>query len=130
MFDKYMICEETLRNVVEDERPVGYAFEVRIAYYRSLRLSMVEPFALIVDGERVPEGAMRFSVRDRTFTFAEMAGETTVRWEFGERATLTVLRLGGLPGGDHEIDLTEYLRISYMPTSSVTRFRKLATVAE
>lgn len=129
MFDRYMICEETLRNVVAQGRPVGFALDVRLAYYRSLRLSMVEPFDLLVDGERVAEDSMRLGLRGRTYTLSEMGDETTQRWEFGERATLTVLRPGGLSAGEHDIDLTEILRISYMPGPSVTRFRTSALVA-
>lgn len=130
MFDRYMICEETLRNVPGDGRPAGFAFEVRMPYYRSLRLSMVEPFELLVDGEPVGHDDIRFVLRGRTYTLPEMAGETGQRWEFGERATLTVLRPGGLPAGDHDIDLTERLRVSYLPQLSVTRFRKTATLTQ
>jgi Domain of unknown function (DUF6379) len=130
MFDQYMICEETVRNVREEGQLAGFSFEVRLAYYRSLRLSMVEPFGLLVDGERIAEDAMRFGLRGRTYTLSELEDETTQRWEFGERATLTVLRPGGLPPGEHSLELTETLRISYMPVPSVTRFRKSVTVAE
>jgi Domain of unknown function (DUF6379) len=128
MFDQYMICEETLRNVHGGGEVAGFSFEVRLAYYRSLRLSMVEPFGLLVDGEPIAENSMRFSLRERTYTLSELEDETTQRWEFGERALLTVLRPGGLPPGEHSLDLTENLRISYMPVLSVTRYRKSATV--
>jgi hypothetical protein len=37
------------------------------------------------------------------------------RWEFGDVATVTVLRPGGLSPGEHRIELIEDLRVSYMP---------------
>ncbi|MEV6345547.1 DUF6379 domain-containing protein [Actinoplanes sp. NPDC051851] len=130
MFDKYMVCEETLHNVVEDGAVTGYAFEVRITYYRGLRLSMVEPFEVVVDGAPVPVEDLRFTLGGaRTYTFAEMADEIGDRWEFGERALLTVRKPGGLAAGEHTLDVIERLRISYMPVLSEARCRKTAVVA-
>lgn len=126
MFDQHMICEETLRNLREDAVVTGFAFDVRITTYRGLRLSLVEPFDVVVDGVEIPSEDVLFQLRGRRYSIAEMAREVSVRWEFGERATLVVRRPGGLSPGSHEIELTETLRISYMPVPSVTRSRKLA----
>ena len=115
MFDRYMIVENTLRNLVRDGKTVGFEFGARIAYYRGLGLSMVEGLEVTVDGEKVPADRLRFSVGGRAFTLAEMENEFDARWEFGDVATVTVLRDGGLPPGEHRIDLVEHLRVSYMP---------------
>ena len=36
MFDKYMICEDTVRNVSRDGRTEGFQFGARLPYYLSL----------------------------------------------------------------------------------------------
>jgi hypothetical protein len=115
MFDRYMICEETVRNVNEGGKVTGFQFGARIAYYRGLGLSMVEGLGVSVDGQPVPPADIRFTVSNRTFTLAQMETEYDARWEFGEVATVTVLRAGGLPPGEHKIEFTEDLRIAYMP---------------
>jgi hypothetical protein len=115
MFDRYMICEETARNVTEGGQVTGFQFGARIAYYRGLGLSMVEDLGVSVDGKPVPAEQVRFSVGNRTFTLAQMETEYAARWEFGEIATVTVLQPGGLSPGEHRIEFIEDLRIAYMP---------------
>ena len=115
MFDRYMICEEMARNVTEGGQVTGFQFGARIAYYRGLGLSMVEGLAVSVDGEAVPPAHIRFAIGNRTFTLAQMETEYETRWEFGDVATVTVLRPGGLAPGEHTIEFTEDLRIAYLP---------------
>lgn len=51
------------------------------------------------------------------------------RWEFGAKATISVLKAGGLPTGEHTLDLREKLRISYLPFPSFNSDSKVLTVA-
>ncbi|WP_257967280.1 C-glycoside deglycosidase beta subunit domain-containing protein [Klebsiella pneumoniae] len=41
---------------------------------------------------------------------------------YGEKATITVLKPGGLPAGWHRLKVAERLRISYLPFVPVTIF--------
>jgi hypothetical protein len=118
MFDKYLICEDTLSSVVANGEVIGFQFQVRITSYRGLALSMVEGFDVIVDGETFNREDNIFVLRGRSFTYDEMEKETEVRWEMGERAVLQVPKAGGLTPGPHVFKVTEYLRISYVPVIS------------
>ncbi|MBL8204193.1 MAG: hypothetical protein JNM09_08185 [Blastocatellia bacterium] len=129
MFDKYMICEEGLQNVVENGAVTGFQFGARLPYYRGLGLSMVEDIGITVDGETIPHEQVLFSVRGRTWTLEQMETEIEERWEMGEVAMLIVQRNGGLSSGDHKIELMEQLRISYLPFPSITRDTKTLTLA-
>ena len=113
MFDKYLICEDSLWNVQGNGDVDGFAFDVRIGYYRGVRLSLVEEIEVVVDGEEVPRERRRFSVDDKTYTFDELATVTDVRWEMGDRATISVERPGGLEPGRHRIEVRELIRITY-----------------
>jgi len=115
MFDRYIICEDTVRNLTEGDRVVGFQFGARIAYYRGLGLSMIEDLAVTVDGEKLPRADVRFSVGGRDFTLDEMETEYEARWEFGDVARVSVLKAGGLSRGEHRLELVEQLRVSYMP---------------
>jgi hypothetical protein len=129
MFDKYMICEDGFRNVEEGGQVVGFAFGARLPYYRGLGLSMVEEIAVAVDGHAYPREAIRFSVRGRSWSLAEMETEYDDRWNFGEVAEIRVLTPGGLAPGAHQLELAERLRISYLPFEPTTRDAKTLTLA-
>jgi hypothetical protein len=129
MFDRYMIVEDGLRNVFEGEEAIGFELGIRIPYYRGVALSLVEDIVVAVDGKKCPRDAIRFTVASGSFTLAEMETCVSHRWQFGEVARLTIRRAGGLAPGEHEITLTEDLRISYMPVPSITTSTKILKLA-
>jgi hypothetical protein len=127
MFDRYVIVEDSLRQVRNPRASaeiVGFAVDVRIAYYRGLGLSMVEPFTVVVDGVDYPPTDVAFTVHGNTYTAEQMENEVDDRWEMAEAATLTVQRPGGLAGGEHDVTVVEHLRISYVPTVVEARCEK------
>ena len=117
MFDRYVVVDDSLRNVTENGTTVGYAFDARIPYYRGLGLSMVE-VDVVTDGHDVPRPNVAFSVHGNTYRSDQMDEIYDDRWGFTEPATITVNRPGGLPPGDHVVTLKVVLRVSYMPTAS------------
>jgi hypothetical protein len=130
MFDKYTICEEGFRNVVRDGEVVGFELSIRIAYYRGLRLSMVEGFEVTADGETFPVERNLFTAGGRSYSYEEMEREPTGRWEFGEKATLFVPKPGGLAPGKHTIRVIQKLRISYSPMTVVGDDTKTLPLAQ
>ena len=129
MFDQHMICEDTVANVAENGAAIGFSFGARLPYYRGLGLSMVEDVAVTLDGEAIPREAMRLTLRGRTWTLDEMENEHGDRWNFGEVATVTVLKDGGLSAGEHRLELAERMRISYLPFVPTTRCVKTISLA-
>jgi Domain of unknown function (DUF6379) len=129
MFDRYMICENTVRNVSHNGRIEGFEFGARLPYYRGLGLSMVEEVAVTVDGEKAPRHSVRLTVSDRTYTLDALEAEYAVTWEMGAVVTVTVMKAGGLARGQHQLELEERLRISYMPFPIVGKDSKAVTVA-
>jgi len=115
MFDQHMLLEEGFENVVEQGETMGFALRARLPYYRGLGLSMIEGIGLAVDGEAISRAALRLELRDRSWTLDEMAQEQGDRWNFGEIGRLVVDWPGGLALGKHRVELSETLRISYLP---------------
>ena len=115
MFERYIICPESLRNISKKNAITGVAFDVRLAYYRGIALSMVEGFEVKIDGADIPPASLTFQVAGERFTFAELASEAEARWEFTEAGTVHITKPGGLTPGAHDISVVEILRISYMP---------------
>jgi hypothetical protein len=119
-----MICEEDFVNVFQGEKAVGFSFLARLPYYRGLGLSMIEDVGVVIDGQVIPRNDIRLTFRGLTWTLDEMETEYSDRWNFGEKAQVTVLFPGGLEPGPHEIELSERLRISYLPFIPTTKAKK------
>ncbi|MFT4053611.1 MAG: DUF6379 domain-containing protein [Novosphingobium sp.] len=125
MFDKYLIVDDSLRNLPDQS---GFAFEARLGYYRGLGLSMIEELEITVDGEAIDRAEIRFHHGDVTLSLDEMESAYDRCWEFGAKATISVLKPGGLAVGEHALDLREKLRISYLPFPSFCADSKTLTV--
>ena len=122
MFDKYMILDGSLRPV-----DGGFAFDIRIPYYRGIALSMIEAFEVTIDGQEVPRDAVHFELRGSEYTHDEIEQDAETRWEFGEIATLRIDWPAGLSAGDHTIEQATQMRISYLPAP--LRGRDVKTLA-
>jgi hypothetical protein len=135
MFEKYMLPTRGFRNVSKDGQIAGFQVGVRITYYRGIYVSLIDGFDVNVDGESFGPDKITFSLGKRSFPMTEIGSATDVRWHFGDIATLTIQKPGGLQPGLHEIQLTERLRISYHLANrkarlSVARTKKQMTIVE
>jgi hypothetical protein len=115
MYDNYMIVGEEFRNVSQGDEVTGYQLGMRLPYYRGIVLSLIGDTKLTVDGEVVPREALSVTISGKTFPLAELENEPVVKWEFGDVGILTVKKKGGLPAGEHTINLYQHLKISYVP---------------
>jgi hypothetical protein len=122
--DKLMIVEDSLASTDE-----GFTFLGRLPYYRGLGLSMVEDLQIVIDGEAIPRADVRFSVRGRTYTLDQMETVYDDRWNFGEKATITALKPGGLAPGTHTLEFAVRNRISYLPFVPTTKCVKELALA-
>ena len=108
---------DAFKNVVCDGTVIGYSFEMKAQYYRSITLSILRNLVIKVDGEEAKREDIRLTVNGATFTLEECRTviDPEYRWEFGEFATVTVLNEGGLEAGKHHIDVHQSIAPSYMP---------------
>ena len=128
MYDKYIIVDKGLKNVTENGRTGSFQFEARLPYYRGLTLSMLENIAIKVDGTPVNRDEITLTLHGNTYTLDELETEYTDRWEFGEKGLIMVARSGGVEPGEHEIELTHFIRISYRPSILTGKDKKLLTL--
>ena len=120
MFDKYMLVTRGFQNVSQNGQITGFQMKVRITYYRGIFLPLLAGFDVTVDGEKFTVEQMRFSVYGHTYTFEELGKAEKVHWNFGDPATLTILKPGGLNPGIHEVEIIQTVKPSYMPASGFT----------
>lgn len=117
MAGRQIFNPDGFRNVVIDGKTVGYAFEFKAQYYRSITLSIIRNILVDVDGEAAKREDIRLTVNGETFTLEECRTviDPEYRWEFGDFATVTVLKEGGLAAGKHHIHAHQSIAPSYMP---------------
>lgn len=105
------------KNIEKDGTITGYQFEFKAQYYRGITLSIVRDIKVKVDGEDAAREDVRFTVNGEIFTLEEMRTviDSDYRWEFGDYATVSVLKDGGLTKGTHHIKAVQVIDPSYMP---------------
>lgn len=105
------------QNVEEDGKVTGFSFRFKLQYYRGITLSIIRDLAVEIDGESIPRENVRLTVNGETFTLEECRTVVSprYRWEFGEYATVTVLKDGGLAKGKHKLNVLQHIAPSYMP---------------
>ncbi len=107
----------SFKNVEEDGKITGFCFEFKAQYYRGFTLSILRDIILKVDGEEVKREDITLTVGGEKFTLEECRTviDPEYRWEFGEYATVTVKKEGGLSKGRHTIEGMQRIAPSYMP---------------
>ncbi|HEY2200484.1 MAG TPA: DUF6379 domain-containing protein [Solirubrobacteraceae bacterium] len=102
------LIEGPLRRTAE-----GYEVAVRLDWYRSLPLSCVS-VSLTMDGQRVPDGHVRFHVNDRDYALDELSELCDEVWFVLDSARLRVRPAEPLPAGAHDVAVDITLRIPYL----------------
>jgi hypothetical protein len=123
------ILDKGFRNVSQGGQTTGFQLQVKTGYYRGTYLSLLEGFEVTVDKETFKEDRIQVTIGNRTYSIAELANLTDVRWPFLEPATLTVAMPGGLKPGRYDVKVVQKTRVSYMPVQpSVYTFTKRMTL--
>jgi hypothetical protein len=110
MFEHHLIEDGSLTTDAD-----GFAFGLRINWYRALPLSSVG-LTVRVDGEAVDDGAISFAVDGNRYPLAELPEHYDEMWFVPDTARVDVARPGGLGRGEHELSVTLTSRIPYIPT--------------
>lgn len=125
-FEPFMIGDAIQNEPADD--PTKAVLPIRIPYYRGIVLSLIEEFELTIDGDRFARDDIRFRLRGRDYSMDEVESDGHTRWEFGEWAALVVPCDGGLPAGEHDVELVQQLRLSYLPWPMRAEAMKKVTV--
>lgn len=106
-------------------RPEGLAISLRLPWYRSLPLSVIQLDELRIDGTEIPAGKLRFQVNGQLRPLAEMAQLTGEYW-FVQDSLVLVADQAIAAGEEHEVDVT----LSFYPPYIADFRRKSRGVAQ
>ena len=112
-YDDLMLEKTQARNCTVDGVTYGYEFTLRYPSYRGTFVSCIEGFEVKIDGVRVDTADMRFTLKDKQFLVSELGELCHEYWFVLDEATVTVMKSGGLPAGDHQIEVEMVHRIPY-----------------
>lgn len=105
-----LIVEDSLR-VLEN----GYAFDVRLNWYRSLPLSSVEILEVKLDGQPVPPDSIEFQINQRHYSLKDLLEKFDEYWFVQDHAGLLIRQPGRVLLGEmHSIEVEISLRFPYM----------------
>ena len=115
MFDSWLIREDSLQNVTENGKVVGFKMGVRIADYRGAYLSLHNGYYLKVDGVVYPREVQKFEINGKPpRTFEELIQHAVLEhWDMQDEAFLWVYKDGGLAPGTHRVGILESSLGSY-----------------
>ena len=103
----------------------GAEIDVRLPWYRSLPVSVIEVASLALDGSQVPANDIRFEINGKSFALDELAAQTSEFWFVLDSAVLRLPQVRLQPGSDHEVELQLNVRPPYVPHLNwITRMRK------
>ena len=114
MFDSFLIREDSLKNVEQDGKIVGFKFGVRIADYRGAILSLHNGYYVSVDGVEYPREVQKFEINGKPpRSFEELKTCVWEHWDYATEAIVHVKKDGGLAPGRHEIRLQQSILMQY-----------------
>jgi len=116
MFERYLFRKDSCKNVLKEGKVIGYELKTFVSYYRSVPLSMIHLIDVTVDGKKAEQNSIRFTPdKKEWFTIDEMKTIALYKWEYGDEATILVLKDGGLEKGKHTVKLEIAIRTPYVP---------------
>jgi hypothetical protein len=92
------------------------AVEVRIPWYRALPGSCIAGAGLAIDGVRVPEESLRWTMNGRSFRFDELVDETGEWWFPVDSAVLSGDLALAADQNEHTVEVDLKLYIPYIVT--------------
>ena len=107
----------SFKNLENDGSKTGFSFQLKLQYYRGITLSIIRDIKVTIDGEEIPRENIRLVINGEAFTLEQCRTVISplYRWEFGEYATVEVLKENGLAEGKHHLEVLEHVAPSYMP---------------
>lgn len=109
-----VVCDDSLRNIYTNGKKSGFAFDVRLSYYRGHFLSTIDEIGVTVDGKEYPTENIFFCRKGQEFGVAQLHSLVNEFWPIAEPAAIKVFSPGGLEKGEHKVEFTLYFRSPYM----------------
>ena len=114
MFESFLVNTDSLRNESKDNKTIGFSFEVRIANYRGVYLSLHNGYFVEMDGIEYPVTSQSFEINGKSpRSFDEIKKAVTEHWDYDDDARLHIALPGGLAEGVHSLRIQQSVLAAY-----------------
>ena len=130
-FEEYLICEGSLKNVVEGGETKGFSLGIRINWYRSMAITLIRRIEIMVDGEVMPREAITFQVEGQKNRYKlDDIGEEQAEeyWYLNKIGYVGVEKPGGLKPGLHEVEVALEMFVTYHNYPDLSYMKKIMIV--
>jgi hypothetical protein len=112
-FNARMITDDKIKFYGVDKIKLGYEFQLRYPTYRGAYICNIEKLVVEVDGETIDQKDIRFGVNGKWFRMDEIREVYKEYWFTLDKATLRVLKDGGISSGEHTVKVVMDHKIPY-----------------
>lgn len=112
-YNKILICDDTMVNVVVGGVKIGYEFKIKYPSYRGVYLSCIEDLAFYVDGQLIDKSKVFFLLNGKQFLIDELPELFKEYWFIKDKATIRVLDANGIAAGHHDVRVYMKHRVPY-----------------
>lgn len=119
-FNALLLDEKGLRAT-----PRGAELDIRLPWYRSLPISVIEIASLTVDGEPIAAADIRFEINGKSFSLDELPAQYHEFWYVLDSAILRLPKTQLAAGTDHDVEIQLNVYPPYVPHLNwVTKVRR------
>lgn len=112
-YNKIFLCKEEIRNVEVEGIVIGYEFKIKYPSYRGTFLSCVEKLKFKIDEEEISKDNIYFFLNNKQFLLDELPECFKEYWFVRDKATVRVMKSGGISSGEHKVNAFMKHRIPY-----------------
>lgn len=112
-YNKILICKDDIRNVTVEDTVIGYEFNIKYPSYRGAFLSCIEELKFRLDGKEIPADKITFHLNGKDFLIEELPQCFKEYWFVRDKATVRVMKQGGIAPGEHQLNVFMKHRVPY-----------------
>ncbi len=130
-WEQYLIVDDSLRNWQKDGKPSGFTLDIRLCWYRSFALTLIERIELMVDGQLIPRENIRFQVEgsDLILRLDEIDSRyADTYWYLNKYGHLIIDWPGGLAPGAHEVEVLLEVFVTYHSYRDASYMKKILRI--
>ena len=112
-YNKILICKDDIENVVVEGVTIGYEFKIKYHSYRGVFLRCIEDLRFKMDGKDIDRKDIYFYLNGKQFFLDELPECFKEYWFVREKATVRVMKSGGIAPGEHSLNVFMKHRVPY-----------------
>jgi hypothetical protein len=112
-YNKILISDDNLTNVIVGDVTIGYEFKIKYPSYRGVFLSCIEQLEFFIDDQPIDKQNIFFYLNGKQFLIDELPELFKEYWFVSNKATIRVLDKHGITAGSHKVRVFMKHRVPY-----------------